>query len=297
MWGRHHDDVVGVIDVGSNTVRLLVARGRREVLSERVMLRLGAEVERYGRISDEKLDEAAAVVERFARDARKAGVIALEVLITSPGRQAENGGELLRRLGDAAGSPARVLSAVEEGTLAFHGAIEAADPGARRTVGVVDVGGGSAQVIVGTRRDGPVWTRSIDIGSQRLTSRCFGSDPPGAEAMTAAHEEVERYLEGFDPPLPRVAYAVGGSARAVKRLAGNQLDDAALAYVIELVTSTPSAELIERHGVDPERVRTIAAGAVILSALQERLDTPLKVVRAGVREGALIELGSRRAAA
>ena len=297
MWGRHHDDVVGVIDVGSNTVRLLVARGRREVISERVMLRLGAEVERHGRISEEKLEEAAAVVEGFARDARSAGVIALEVLITSPGRQAENGDELLSRLGDAAGCPARVLSAVEEGTLAFYGAIEAADPAARRTVGVVDVGGGSAQVVVGTRRDGPVWARSIDIGSQRLTSRVFRSDPPGEQAMAAARSEVERYLDGFDPPLPRVAYAVGGSARAVKRLAGSQLDDAALAYVIELVTSTPSSDLVERHGVDPERVRTIAAGAVILTALQDRLQTPLKVVRAGVREGALIELGARRAAA
>ena len=190
-----------------------------------------------------------------------------------------------------------MVSAVEEGTLAFHGAIEAAEPAARRPVGVVDVGGGSAQVVVGTRRDGPTWARSIDIGSQRLTSRVFRSDPPGEHAMAAARDEVERYLDGSDPPLPRVAYAVGGSARAVKRLAGSQLDDAALAYVIELVTSTPSSELVERHGVDPERVRTIAAGAVILTALQDRLQTPLKVVRAGVREGALIELGARRAAA
>ena len=297
MWGRHHDDVVGVIDVGSNTVRLLVARGRREVISERVMLRLGAEVERFGRISEDKLAETSEVVARFARDARAAGVIALEILITSPGRQAENGDELLGRLAEAAECPARVLSAVEEGTLAFAGAIEAADPAARRTIAVVDVGGGSAQVVVGSRRDGPVWARSIDIGSQRLTSRLLQADPPGAEAMAAAQAEVERYLEGFDPPLPRVAYAVGGSARAVKRLAGGQLDDVALAGVIELVTSTPSAELVERHGVDPERVRTIAAGAVILAALQARLDTPLKVVRAGVREGALIELGARRAAA
>lgn len=297
MWGRHHDSVVGVIDVGSNTVRLLVTHGRREVLSERVMLRLGADVERHGRIPDEKLDATSDVVARFARDARVAGVVALEILITSPGRQAENGDELLRRLADAAGCPARVLSAIEEGTLAFAGAIAAADPAARRMVAVVDVGGGSAQVVVGTRRDGPVWARSIDVGSQRLTSRLFASDPPGAQAMAAAGGEVERYLEGFEPPHPRTAYAVGGSARAVKRLAGGQLDQAALASVVELVTSTPSAELVERHGVDPERVRTIAAGAVILSAIQARLAAPLKVVRAGVREGALLELGSRRAAA
>jgi len=298
LWLGHHDAVpVGVIDVGSNTVRLLVARGRREVISERVMLRLGDDVERHGRISEGKLDHAASVVERFAKDARAAGVAALEILITSPGRQAENGEELLRRLTVAGDCPARVLSAVEEGTLGFYGAIEAADCAGGRLVGVVDVGGGSAQVVVGTRRDGPAWARSIDIGSQRLTSRLLQSDPPGEQAIAAAREEVERYLDGFDPPLPRVAFAVGGSARAVKRLAGSQLDDRALAYVVELVTSTPTSVLVERHGVDPERVRTIAAGAVILSALQERLDTQLKVVRAGVREGALIELGARRAAA
>lgn len=297
MWRRHHDDVVGVIDVGSNTVRLLVARGRREVISERVMLRLGAEVERFGRISDDKLAETASVVERFARDARAARVTELEILITSPGRQAANGDELRRRLADAGACPARVLSAVDEGTLAFAGALEVADPAARRTVAVVDVGGGSSQVVVGTRRDGPAWARSIDVGSQRLTSRLLDADPPRLEAMDAARDEVERYLDGFDPPLPRLAYAVGGSARAVKRLVGSQLDDAALASVIGLVTSTSAAKLVEQHGVDPERVRTIAAGAVILAALQARLETPLKVVRAGVREGALIELGARRAAA
>jgi len=297
MWGRHHDDVVGVIDVGSNTVRLVVARGRREVLSQKEMLRLGAEVERHGRISDGKLTQTALVVGRLAREARAAGVVALEILITSPGRQAENGEELVRRLAEAGDCHARVLTGVEEGELAFAGAVEAADPPARRRIAVIDVGGGSAQVVVGTRRDGPTWSRSIDIGSQRLTNRFFDCDPPGDAAMEQAAEEVDRYLAEFDPPLVRMAYAVGGSARAVRQLAGAQLDDCALGDVIELVTSTPSSELADRHGVDPERARTIAAGAVILAALQERLATPLKVVRAGLREGALIELGARRAAA
>src|SRR4051794_6484551 len=297
MWGRHHGDVVGVIDVGSNTVRLVVARGRREVLSQKEMLRLGAEVERHGRISDGKLTQTALVVARLAREARAAGVVALEILITSPGRQAENGDELVRRLAEAGDCHARVLSAAEEGELAFAGAIEAADPPARRSVAVVDVGGGSAQVVVGTRRDGPAWSQSIDIGSQRLTNRFFESDPPGEAAMRAAAEEVDGYLTGFDAPVPRVAYAVGGSARAVRQLAAAQLDDRALGYVVELLTSTPSSELVDRYGVDPDRARTIAAGAVILAALQGRLATPLKVVRAGVREGGVIELGARRAAA
>ncbi len=297
MWRRHHGSVVGVIDVGSNTVRLLVSRDGREVLSQREMPRLGAEVERFGRISADKLDETALTVTRMARAARAAGATALEILITSPGRQAANGDELLARLAEAGGCDARVLTAVEEGRLAFAGAVAAAGPPARRTVAVVDVGGGSAQIVTGTRRDGPAWTRSIDLGSQRLTNRLFRSDPPGARAVDLARGEVERYLEGFRPPAPRAAYAVGGSARATKRIAGGSLDADALAYAVDVVTSTPSAKLVERHGISPERVRTVAAGAVILAALQARLGTPLKVVRAGVREGALLELGARRAAA
>src|SRR5262245_26453833 len=99
MWGRHHDAMpFGVVDVGSNTVRLLVEVRGRPVLSERESLRLGADVERYGRITPEKLDLAAEVVGGYARDARAAGVRDVEVLITSPGRQAENGAELLERL-------------------------------------------------------------------------------------------------------------------------------------------------------------------------------------------------------
>ncbi len=298
MWGRHHGGVpVGVVDVGSNTVRLLVVRGGRPVLSEREMLRLGADVERNGRISDRKLALAAKVVRYYAEDARKAGVEQLEVLITSPGRQASNGDELLEVLALAARCPARIVSAAEEGRLAFVGALALASPPARRRVAVVDVGGGSAQLIVGTRRDGPSWIRSIDIGSQRLTSRLLTVEPPGTEAVAAARSEVAHYLAGIEPPPPRATYAVGGSARALKRIVGPRLGQDELAHILELVAATPSAEIGARYGIDPERTRTLAAGAVILAAFQELLGTPLKVVRGGLRDGALAELAERRVAA
>jgi exopolyphosphatase/guanosine-5'-triphosphate,3'-diphosphate pyrophosphatase len=298
MWRRHHGEVpVGVIDVGSNTVRLKVAHGGGEIVSVREMLRLGAEVEQYGRISDAKLAETVEVVRRFAELARQHGAAELEVLITSPGRQAANGAELLEALRHAGSCGARILTSAEEGLLAFTGALSVAAPPAGRLVAVVDVGGGSAQVVVGSRRRGPEWARSIDIGSQRLTSRLLGVDPAGAEALAAARAEVARYLEGFDAPAPRTALAVGGSARALKRLAGNRLGPQELADVVELLGTTSSQRLIDKHGVDPERVRTMAAGALILSEIQHRLGTPLKVVRAGLREGALLELAARREAA
>jgi exopolyphosphatase/guanosine-5'-triphosphate,3'-diphosphate pyrophosphatase len=261
------------------------------------MLRLGAEVEKYGRISDAKLAQTAEVVRRFADLARAEGATEIDLLITSPGRQAQNGEELVEVLGAAANCDARILTSLEEGLLAFDGALSVAVPPAGRLVAVVDVGGGSAQVVVGSRRDGPVWARSIDIGSQRLTSRMLGGDPPGLEALASARAEVDHYLEDFDAPLPRVTLAVGGSARALKRLVGSKLDAEALAGVIDLLGTTSSALLIDEYGVDPDRVRTMAAGAVILSEIQERLGTPLKVVRAGLREGALLDLHERRAAA
>jgi exopolyphosphatase/guanosine-5'-triphosphate,3'-diphosphate pyrophosphatase len=288
---------VGVVDVGSNTVRLLVVRRGRAVLSEREMLRLGADVEQHGRIPLTKLARVAEVVRDFADDARAHGVERLEVLITSPGRQAANGDELLAALAAAAGCPARVLSAVEEGRLAFLGAMEVAAPPARRVVAVVDVGGGSAQVIVGTRRTGPQWVKSIDLGSQRLTSRLLSVDPPGTSAIEGAGREVERYLSGLEPPSPRTTFAVGGSARALKRIVGARLGPDELDDALRVLAGTPAAEVAARYDIAPERAPTLAAGAVILAALQQRLGTPLKVVRGGLRDGAIAELAARREAA
>jgi exopolyphosphatase/guanosine-5'-triphosphate,3'-diphosphate pyrophosphatase len=298
MWGRHHPDMpVGVVDVGSNTVRLLVSHEGCSVLTRRAMLRLGAEVERHGAIGEDKLAEVSGTVGSFVAAARSIGVDRIEVLVTSPGRQAANADELVERLAVASRAPVRVLSAADEGRLAFFGALSAARGGGRKTVAVCDVGGGSAQVVVGTRRDGPAWVRSIDLGSMRLTSRLLPGDPPGAEAVAEARAEVERYLEGFTPPLPQTALAVGGSARAVGGVVGPKLGRSELEEAVELLAETPSDEIVDRYGVDPDRVRTLAAGAVILSAIHQRLGVPLRTVRGGVREGAILELAERRVAA
>jgi exopolyphosphatase/guanosine-5'-triphosphate,3'-diphosphate pyrophosphatase len=298
VWGRHHVDVpVGVVDVGSNTVRLLVSENGRTVLSERAMLRLGADIERHGEIPEAKLAQTASVVAGFVADARAAGVEAIEILIASPGRQAANGAELAERLQRASACRTRVLSSVEEGRLAFVGALSCARITGWRTVAVVDVGGGSAQVVVGSRKTGPTWSRSIDLGSQRLTSRLLSDDPPGETAVDRAREEVARYLEGFDPPIARTTLAVGGSARALKRIAGGRIGAAELDDALEQLAVTPTAVLARRYGIGEERARTLPAGAVILAALQQRLGTPLKVQRGGLREGALLTLAAEHALA
>jgi exopolyphosphatase/guanosine-5'-triphosphate,3'-diphosphate pyrophosphatase len=289
--------VVGVVDVGANTVRLQVSRGTESLVREKAMLRLGEAIERWGRIPDEKLDETAAVVARFATEARRHGVQRFEVLVTSPGRQAANGAELVGRLAAAAGAPARVLDATEEGRLGFLGATATTRGPSKQLVAVVDVGGGSAQIVVGTRRNGPAWARSLDIGSMRLTSRMGFSDPPGAEALAAARGEVVQLLAGVLPPLPQAAIAVGGSARAIRSIVGPELGADELGRVLDVLARLPAAKVVARYGVEPDRVPTLPAGAVILAAIRERLAVPLRAGRGGVREGALVELVNRREAA
>ena len=154
------------------------------------MLRLGADVERHGRDpGDEARRDRARSSARFADDARARGVERARGADHEPGPA---GGE--RRtscssaLAAAAGRPgAHALSAARRAGSRSSARSRLAAPPARRRVAVVDVGGGSAQVVVGTRRDGPAWVRSIDLGSQRLTSRLLADDPPGdAAARTRA---------------------------------------------------------------------------------------------------------------
>ncbi len=299
MWRGHHDPMpVGIIDVGSNTVRLHVSEDGLELHREKAVLQLGESVERLGSIPEAKLVETSDTVAQFIRVARQHGADRLEVLVASPGRQAANGAELLARLANSSGVPVRLLSAHEEGRLAFVGALTATRRGTRKLVAVCDVGGGSTQVAVGTRRDGIAWVRSIDIGSIRLSSRLLGDDPPGEAAVANARAEVDRLLEGFLPPAPELALAVGGSARALRSIIGPDLGAAELEQVTELLARTSANEIAVRYGLHLERVRTLAAGAVILAALRERLHVPLRVVRGGgVREGAAVELASARQAA
>jgi exopolyphosphatase/guanosine-5'-triphosphate,3'-diphosphate pyrophosphatase len=289
---------VGIIDVGSNTVRLHVSRAGSEVYREKAVLRLGEPIEKTGVIPPDKLEATADCVQAFVGSAREHGAERIEVLVASPGRQAGNREELLTLLEASAGVPVRLLSPHEEGRLAFIGALAASRRGERALIAVCDVGGGSSQVAVGTRSGGVVWVRSADIGSMRLASRLLPDDPPGDAAVEAARKEAARVLEGFVPPLPELALAVGGSARAIRSIVGPELGPDELDEVSGILARTPAGEIAELYDVHLERVRTLAAGAVILEALQARLQVPLRVVRGGgVREGAAIELATRAQAA
>ena len=299
MWLRHHGSVlVGVVDVGSNTVRLHVARGGEAVHGARELLGLGESVERLGSIPEPKLTEVSVCVAEYVAEAHRLGAERVEVLVTSPGRQAANGAELLERLQAAAQVPVRLLSAMDEARLAFLGATAATRTPARKLVAVCDVGGGSTQISVGTPRGGPEWAHSVDVGSMRLTSRCLQDDPPGVAALDAARAEVGRYLEDVVPPLPKTALAVGGSARALRKIVGSPLlGFAEMSAAADLLASVATAEITARFDIAPARARTLPAGVVILAAVSERLGVPLRVVPGGIREGAVIELETASRAA
>jgi len=223
---------VGIVDVGANTLRLLVAareNGRLVALREqRVQLGLGEEIERSGALGEEKLAEAAAVARAHVRRARKLGCDRIDVLVTSPGRQARNGRELASVLREATGVATKVLRPEEEGELAWHGAVATAEY-TPDSIAVCDIGGGSTQLVVGTVSNGPAWVRSVDLGSLRLTRRTLATAPPTQSHLDAARAQVDASFVGLAPPLARMAIATGGTARALRRIVGATLEPETLA--------------------------------------------------------------------
>ena len=246
---------VGIVDVGSNTARLLVAdvvsgRDVRTVEARKAYLGLGAEIADTGTLSPETVAAAATACRRYAKRARALGATRAEVIVTAPGRQGAASEALVDALRDRTGLPVRILSADDEGRLAFEGAIARAPEELPEVVGVVDVGGGSTEVVVGTPRVGPVWVRSIDLGSLRLTRLSLPGDPPGKRAARRARAEVREALSDVNPIRPDVAFAVGGSARALAKLVGSTFDPDRVDETIAALARRRSAKVARTHGVD-----------------------------------------------
>ena len=108
---------------------------------------------------------------------------------------------------------------------------------------------------------------------------------------------MERHLDGFAPPLPQAALAAGGTARALRKLVGRELDAEELDAALRIICKLPAAKVASTFGLHERRARTLAAGVVIVSCLQARLGVPLEVSRAGLREGAALALAREPAAA
>lgn len=281
------------IDIGSNTTRLLVADCDGKQLlplrEDRAYTRLGQGLEHDGGLSEAKLREVSEVVGRQLALARELEAGEVLGVATAAIRRAANGEALVALIEDEHGLLVRVLSGEAEARLAFLGAACTLGHHPAGTLGVVDVGGASSEIVVGRPPDAMSWFRSLRLGSGELTDRCLRSDPPRRAELEHARHEVDVALGGVQPPRPVEAVAVGGSASSLRRVAGPLLDVEAFSRALRLLGSERAVDLARRFGLDPVRVRLLPAGLLILQAVSECFGAALLIGRGGLREGVLLE--------
>jgi len=290
-----------VVDVGSNTVRLVVARcgpdGIRTTHTERVRLRLSREIEQNGCITDASVAATAEAVREMCDRARAWRASFLDVLVTAPGRQAENGSDLAAAIERAVGQAPRILTPEEEARLAFAGAVALARPDSRpKPVAVVDLGGASTEIAIGHPATGPVWLRSVDLGAARLTEGLLPGKRRRRAHVDGARSAIAEAFADVEAPRPGTAFVVGGSARALGRILGPILGAGELQTADLLLPLCRPAELSRRFGVSRGRARLLLAAALVLAEVQRKLAVPLEVSAWGIREGALLAAGRQTAA-
>ena len=281
-----------VVDVGSNTIHLLVGEvdggSVLPVTGEKVSARLGAGVEKTGRLDEGRLTLATEAITLFAGIAAMNGAPSPEILATSAVRDAENGEELVNRVRDATGIEMRLISGEKEAALGFRGALSAVHHEGR--VLVVDLGGGSAQLILGDVSHGLAERVSLPLGTNRTTERFVRQDPPADAELEALREHAGRLLPRWDIGGARVV-AVGGSARAILKITRDRLTVDRLWRLSEEIRKSHSSVLAREHGLAPERARVLPAAITTLATVLGHFGREdLTVARGGIREGTLLAL-------
>ncbi len=286
--------ILGCIDIGSNTTRLLVAEAGggtlRELVTQRAFTRIGRSLGKGGAIPLEKVEETAEVVSTQAKVAREVGAQELAAVATAAIRNAANRDELVAAVEGRLGVPLRVLSGQEEARLSFVGATRTLAQPATGTIAVVDVGGGSTEIAVGAPDGAVEWSESFRVGSGFLADSYLRSDPPAVAELETLRRHVGGVFEGLRPPPADAAVAVGGTATSLRRLVGAELAHETLERGVRVLSATPIAEVAERFELDPERVRLLPAGILLLEAVSDCLGLPLRIARGGLREGVILEM-------
>jgi exopolyphosphatase / guanosine-5'-triphosphate,3'-diphosphate pyrophosphatase len=282
------------IDIGSNTTRVLVAEpvdGQlKKVMEQRAYTRINKALDGDGAILPAKVEEVCDVVATQVRLARELGAEEIRAVATAAVREAGNGDEVAQAIGDAAGVPIEILSDEEEGRLAFIGATKTLGYPIDGKVGVVDVGGGSTEVILGTVPAGVLDVRSWRVGSGALADEMISSDPPSPAEIRKIRDRIDDIFAGVEIERPAQAVAVGGSATSLRRLVGAVLEYETLERGIRVLCGDPAAEVARRFELDPERVRILPTGVLLLEKLSELLGQPLQIGKGGLREGVVLDL-------
>jgi len=286
--------VCACIDIGSNTTRLLVASprngGLRELCQQRAFTRIGRSLRDDGHIAEPKIDEVAEVVATQARTAEQLGARALKAVATAAIREAGNRDDLVAAVRSRCGVDVEVLTDGEEARLAFVGATRALTEPAAGAVAVVDVGGGSSELAIGTVDGGMTWSASLRLGSGSLADAYLRSDPPAAGELDRVRQHVAGAFEGLRIPEAGLAVADGGSATSLRRLVGALLEPETLERGLRVLATSPVADVARTYELDPERVKLLPAGMLLLEEASTRMGLPLQIARGGLREGVILEM-------
>lgn len=292
---EHQGNVLcAAIDIGSNTTRLLVAEPQdgqlRKRMEQRAYTPIGKRASKDGKITDEMIAEVAEVVITQVRLAEELGAEVIRIVATAAIREAKNREKIVKAIEKEAGIAVEVLSEEEEGRLAFLGATKSLGHPVEGTVAVVDVGGGSTEVIFGTLDDGVAEVRSWKIGSGSLTEDYLKSDPPTPSEIRALRDAIADFFDGVELEHPHQAVAVGGSATSLRTLVGAVLEYETLERAVRVLSSDPIADVAKRFELDPRRVKLLPSGVLLLEKLSDQLGQALQIGKGGLREGVILDL-------
>ncbi len=287
---------VAAIDVGTNTVLLVVADvadGRLYVVAdEERFARLGQGVDGAGRLAPEAMDR---VVDRLAAcraTAERLGAERVVIGATSASRDAANVGSLVARVRDEVGLDYRVIAGETEAALSFRGALALMpDLPDGEEASVVDIGGGSTEVVAGRKGAAPDFRVSLDMGSVRVSERFVAARPPSAAQVEAAAAFVADALARVPDRVAAVRplVAVAGTAKVAARLAGATDTLQAVdvrAWRDRLLALTPDETLALDPALMAGRADVAAAGLLVLAAVLDRFGADrLRFSPAGLRHG------------
>ena len=274
---------VAVVDIGSNSVRLLIARltgdGEvEELIRETNVTRLGQGVDTSGRLADDAMARTFAVLDRYALQIAEHECEHRIAVLTSAVRDSSNGREFADAVRDDYGLDPHILEGAEEARLTYLGATSGRDPADTAPTLVVDIGGGSTEMIVGSGSE-VRFRVSTQAGVVRQTERHLHDDPPTAEQMDALADDVRAILAEHVPPEIRTAVqraiAVAGTATSLaaiaqhlepydrERVHGFRISIAECERILGELSALPLERRREVPGLHPDRAPTIIAGVLI----------------------------------
>jgi exopolyphosphatase/guanosine-5'-triphosphate,3'-diphosphate pyrophosphatase len=299
------------LDIGTNSVLLLIVEQREgelvPILERATITRLGEGVGRTHELAAGAKERTLACIRSYADEIARVGVTRVAAVGTSALRDARGGQEFTREIEHVLGVPPSVIDGGREAELTFRGALSGL--AVRGDVTVFDVGGGSTEIVTGTRdgaRSSLGAAVSLDIGSVRLHERHLATDPPARHELAAVVKDIDAALTAAPRPVPGATLV--GVAGTVTTLASLSLElgdyDPALVHGHELthdrvvkltdkLASLPLSERRQLRGLDPRRADVIVAGSLIVERVMSFAARDVLVVSdRGVRFGLAEELAA-----